>query len=355
MLNNEYFLWGASTHGAFIIDKMKNDLAFKAVIDSDPAKQGTVFHGLPVISYDEAKKEMPGVKVVIARVQPRPIHKILMDDGYLHNHDFFTLFQFVPRYYHEKGKMVAFLLGLSTTTDCTYSCTGCQNYVNLGSTRDYYDFNMIKNDVDAMFCHLDYIVHICLNVGESMLNPKTSVEICSYIHANYSDRYYRLSVITNGSIIPDDETLISFAKSETILSISTYASSESTAKILVQKCEELDVPFVINTTSSIENWVEVGDPRILQDDKEEKIGKWGCWTGGIALHNGHLYMCALQAWAEQVMNIGSIHPGDAFDLNKPKTNETNKDLYRVISSQPASGYISHCMRCNGLMTPLITD
>ena len=98
MQDYNYCLWGAGTYGARTIEFMKKDLTFQAIIDNNPKKQGTSFCGLPVISFDEAKKAFPESKIVLALNVPTVVRGMLLSLGLEENRDFYTLHDFIPRF-----------------------------------------------------------------------------------------------------------------------------------------------------------------------------------------------------------------------------------------------------------------
>jgi len=351
MLNNEYYLWGAGTYGARVIEFMRKDLVFKAVIDSDLNKQGKMFCGIPTISYEEAKVFLPKDKIVIAASIPRYVRKFLADAGYIQNQDFYTLFQFIPRYYWEKNKLAVQNINIVATTKCNMHCDGCQSYQHISKRNIHFDEEKVINDFNFFFKYIDFVINIPICCGESLLNAEAVAKTCSYVYKNFSGRYHTLSVVTNGSIIPDDELMRSFAESKTEFSISNYPKHTRSREMLIEKCTKFNVPYLSNTTCEVNNWHDLGNPHILAIDNPSQL-KDGCWTVAQGLHDGWLYMCSAQMFAQEVAGIGEISPGDAFDLRKPVSKKTREELYKVISAQPEAGFISHCRRCNGVLTPL---
>ena len=352
MLKSEYFLWGAGTYGARLIDVMKDDLCFRAVIDNDNEKQGSMFHGVPVISYEDAKEYLPSVKIVLSSAIPRNVQLFLKNEGYVQNIDFFAIFQFVPRYFWAKNKLSIQNINAACTTICNMRCDACLCYGHIAKRHRHLTIDEIKNDFDLLFNHIDYVVNIPFCCGESMLNAKAVADACNYIYENYENRYHTLTIVTNGSTIPNDEVMQSFAKSKTVISISEYPSLVMTKQKLIERCKAYNVSYLNNTTCNIGNWHGLGDPRTLSIDNPTQLVD-GCLTVPAGLIDGWLYTCSAQMYAQVVAGIGSIQPGDAFDLRKPVTEDTREEVYRIISAQPEKGYVSHCTRCYGTLNPLM--
>ena len=353
MQNNEYYLWGAGTYGRRIINFMKNDLTFKAVIDNDQKKQKTLFCGLPVISYAEAKKKLPETKMVISLARPYAVRELLLNEGFVQNRDFYFAYDFPSKYYWSKRRLVVGNANLIATTLCNMHCIECQSFIPIAQNYRNYTAEDIKCDVDLMFKHIDAELNIIFSCGESLLNSEALADACSHIKSKYSGRYHALCIITNGSIIPDDGILHAFSKSNTILSITDYPENKEVTRKLVEKCILLNVPYFINASSKEANWYEYGDPRVLLETNPERLRSRKCWTKGAAFFEGRLYMCAMQAWFNAVVEPDAREPSDVFDLRQPKTVDTIEEVFRMISMQSELGYVSHCMRCNG-MKPLVS-
>lgn len=355
MVESEYYIWGAGLYGGRLIEFMKEDLTFKAVIDNDPAKHGTTFCGLPIIGYDEAKKDLPDVKIVIAMNLPTKVRKFLMENGFKNNKDFFWIQDFITRFYWSKNKSIAVkTIDIAATTVCNLKCEACQVFIPMGKNQKHREPQNVIDDVDMMFNYVDSTMNLNFAVGENLLN-KSLPEICAYIYKNYAGRYSFMTVQTNSSIIPDDDVLRRFSESNVVFGIAEYPETAKTRGKLLKKLNEFNLSWYINMQSNRDNWIDFGDPRIINETDVKKLSERyeNCWKPGIATYDGRLYICEAQAWANLVAEAGSPETGDFFDLRQPKNENTLCDLNKIITRQtPQAGYISHCKRCNSVFTPL---
>ena len=354
MLNNEYYLWGAGTYGARTIEFMRDVLTFKAVIDKDQRKQGTLFNGVPVINDEEAMVDVPGVKIVIALNVPTEVREILLSKGFIENCDFFTLHDFIPRYFWNKNRtLVVKSVDFAATTMCNMKCKSCQTQIPIAANRRHISAESIISDLDMLFKHVDSVMTLNICCGESFLN-KELPEICSRINERYSGRYNSLLVQANGTIIPNDDDLLCYAESKTTLVTSNYPENADFTEKLIEKFKEFGIKWYINRSGNREYWYDLGDPRVINETDAETLRERykRCWQPGMGLYNGWLYICASQLWSHVVAEAGTLEAGDAFDLRRPKSESLKDALFTVISRQPPElGYISHCMRCNGVMKP----
>ena len=353
MLNDKYFLWGAGTYGSRLINYLGNDLTFEAVIDNNPSKQGSVFCGLPVVGYNKVEGALSNSKIVVALNVPTAVRDFLLSEGFIENKDFYIIHSFLPRYFWNKNKSIVIKSAdIVATTMCNLKCNGCQAFIPLAPNPKHISTESILHDVDLLFNHIDAVLNINFCVGESLLNADLAM-ICEYIHVKYEGRYNYMLIQTNGSIVPCDEAFQHFSKLNVQFGLSDYPECRKTKERFIEKCETYNIQCYSNSSGSRELWYDFGDPRIIRETRPDKLRLQfaKCWQPGMALVNGYLYICAAQAWAHVVAKTGLLDEGDAFDLRSPMSDESREKLYKIVSRQPPeAGYVSHCMRCQGVMT-----
>jgi hypothetical protein len=213
----------------------------------------------------------------------------------------------------------------------------------------------VVSDIDLVFKYIDRAMNLNCAVGENLLNSELP-DICTYLYENYSWRYGNLTVQTNGSIVPENNAMRRFKDSGTIFGISNYPENAESTMMFIEKCNEFGIKWYYNAAGGDRGaWIDYGDPRVTRETDSVKLRELynECWKPGMAVYNGRLYICSLQMWSHLVAEVGSLEPGDAFDLRQLKTESSCSELHRIISRQPPEkGYIDHCMRCNGVMTLL---
>jgi len=354
MQKNNYYIWGAGEYGQRLIEFMRDELSFKALIDNDSVKQGTVFCGVPVVSYAEVKDELSESRIAVAINIPTQVRNFLLAEGFEENNDFYVIHDFIPWYFWEmKNELAIKTIDIAATTMCNMRCKACQVFMPMSVNQRHIEINKVKSDIDMVFMHIDTAMNINFAVGENLLNNEIS-DICLYIFSSYSNRYGYLTVQTNGTVLPSDDAMKRFAESKTIFGFSNYPENIKSTERLKEKCNLFGVDWYFNRAGgNRETWIDFGDPRIVKETDMEKLRKQykTCWVAGTGLVNGWLYLCAEQAWSLLVAEEGINEKGDAFDLRQPKTDATRRELYKVISRQPDKGYVTHCMRCNSANSP----
>jgi hypothetical protein len=335
---------------------MKEDLSFKAVIDNDPKKQGTIFCGLPVVSYDDVKNNLPKIKIVVAKAYPGEICSFLSDRGLKENEDFFSMNDFIPRYYWAKDKTLVFrTVYVAVTNMCTMNCNGCCVYIPMAKSRKHISAESVMHNLDLFFSHIDSVMVIKITVGESILN-KELPDICYRINEKYKERFGELIIETNATVLPDDEAMPRFTESGMKFALSNYPENIKNTKKFTDKCDMFNTKWYFNSEGgNRESWLDYGNPNIIKETDSEKLREHysKCFKPGMGLHDERLYICFLQSWSHFIAEAGTLEQGDAFDLRQPKTANSRKELYKILTRQPpGQGYLSHCMRCNGTNSSL---
>lgn len=350
-----YYLWGAGTYGKRTIEFFKEDIKFEGVVDKNPNKQGTNFYGLKVIAPEDVFKSREQKRIVISQNVPTSVRQTLLEKGLVENVDFYTLHDFIPRFYWEKHKkLMVKSVDIALTTMCNKKCEGCQTYLPYAKNRVHMSQSDVINDLDLLFKYVDRVMNVNICCGESLLNP-TLADTCLAIHMKYGDKYQSLSVQTNATILPSDEDMRKYAEAKITLVTSNYPEQKEMTKRLIDLCDRFAVPWIFNSSGDRTQWYDLGDPRTIHtvDETLLKERYEQCWKPGMALYDGYLYICGAQLWAKLVSGVDENEYGDYFDLHKPVNEDSKKELKNILYRNPhGRGYVSHCKRCFSVMNPV---
>lgn len=351
----KYYIWGAGTYGKRTIEFFKNDLKFESVIDSNVDIQGNKIYDLDIINPQEVMENNFKKKIIISQNVPTAIRKILKNYGLRENEDFYTLHDFIPRFFWEKNKTLAIKsVDIAVTTKCNKKCESCQTYIPFSKTKKNFSVSEVMNDLDLLFSYVSKVMNINICCGESLLNPELP-DICTAIYNKYGDRYQTLSLQTNATILPTDCDMRKYNEANITIVTSNYPEqAEITAK-LIELCNQNNIPWLINSSGDRSNWYDLGDPRTINTNDENVLKKRyeDCWKPGMGLNDGLLYICGAQLWTHLVVDIGEVKRGDCFDLKQPVTEESREQLSKILFREPPEcGYISHCQRCLSVMNPV---
>lgn len=359
---NEYYIWAAGTYGRRLVNFLREnapEVNVIAFIDQDSRKKGTVYNGLPVIDWENAKLNVPRVKVIISMSLPTEPRDFLLREGFIEFEDFFTDLSFVPRYFWEtKKQLVISNTVVLPTNRCPLNCDGCYAYVPYAKKKFVCDFESLKKNINELFKHIDKSINLNMSGGETLLN-KAIPDFCVYLHDNLSDKYMTHNITTSGTILPTDEDMKKFAYAKTEFSISNYSEINETAREihpqLLEKCDKFGVYHYLDRQCDHGLWFDLGNPyEINITDSIELSSRFNrCFKTTSSCLDGKLFACVMQHWRYVATGVSAPNDDDYFDLSNDVTEDSRERIMRVITRQPKLSYQLGCMNCGGTFTSYV--
>ncbi len=184
------------------------------------------------------------------------------------------------------------------TTNCTLRCKNCANLISLINTRK--DISMpynisyeeFCNDLDKLLIGVNEIKIFTVIGGEPFLH-KDLVKILRYI--NTKNKIKRFSIVTNGTIIPNEDTLKELAKLKRfVVNISDYSSNpELKTKVkreqLINELKKYNVKYTARNNFF---WHVMGDVTDRKRTKEENLNLYKlCDNSYTSIIDGGFYVC----------------------------------------------------------------
>lgn len=347
-------LYGLGLVADRFIDKIIDDFNVLHIIDNK--KSGASYRGVSVVKYADVSSliKEKNIKIVVMTSQRvyDDIKRSLESDGLVEYKDFCRIQQFVVEwYYTNKGQLNIIQLNTAVTTWCTLSCEKCNMFLTHydNSHRKHFSFEEMKGDIDAVLEYADYIFRYNFLGGEPLLN-KDLKRIISYVGNNYKNRIGKLGITTNGTIIPDDETLECLKKYDVTVGISDYTLSVSYEDKLDRFIDILNrwnIPYIRNVMTE---WKDYGFP--------EKPFHWGkdcvvqhmqkCAPLFHGINEKKIFYCHI-IWSAEKAGIYTVPKQDYIDLTElnPKDMADKLKIIRYCNGECERGYLGLCMVCGG--------
>lgn len=323
------------------------DLEIPFVIDQDKRKQGTLWKGIPIISYEEAQSKLNGRKIVVmaGHTAYGKITQFLNQHGLVEFQDFCNVGHFMSEWLWSARQMnCVFHVDMTITTKCTLNCRHCNLFIPYHKEHINFPLEEMKRSIDLFFERIDFVTYFGLIGGETFLHP--ALEDCIiYLGEKYQKQIGRITVVTNGTVTPSESLLRTIKKYNMYLSISDYTNVvpyEEKIENLVKKAQEYKIDYYRNPSIV---WTDFGFPenpfRRTKDELEEHLKS--CRPNWNALHGGRFYYCNVSWCAEQSGHF-QLRPEDYIDLQDidPK----DKDACRKIV-ELSRGTSSFCKICGG--------
>ena len=190
-----------------------------------------------------------------------------------------------------------------------------------------------------------------INSWASLIVPFVAKCFSIYMFRQFCIGY--IQVISNGSLMPDQELLETMKKCGVRVRLSDYTHVLSYEKKLaeVKRCLEAhEIPYDM---SVYKQWFDLGTntcPIPAYSDSPESTASHMrlCATGCHQLNDRRFFFCG-QGFARPKKGFCSLEEGDYIDLSKcTGTVEEKEMLLRFCMGYPPKGYISVCRTCYGM-------
>jgi hypothetical protein len=341
-------LYGAGIVGGIcksLFERINLNIPF--VIDQDPKKQGTLWRGIPIISYDDAKERLQNQKIVVMAGHDAygKITNFLNEKGLVEFQDFCNVGHFMSEWlWFEKQMNCVFHVDMTITTKCTLNCRHCNLFVPYQKEPMHFSFEEMKENIDLFFERIDFVTYFGLIGGETFLNP--ILEQCiEYLGEHYRGQIGRITVVTNGTVTPAKSLLQAIKKYDMYLSISDYTDVvpyKSKMDLLIQSAEEYGIDYFRNPAIT---WTDFGFPEHPVQRTPEQLEEHlkSCRPNWNALHGGRFYYCNVSWCAEQSGHF-KLQPEDSIELKTidPKDKEACRKIVEL-----SRGTSSFCKICGG--------
>lgn len=340
-------------YGAGIVGKIckslfeRVELHIPFVIDQDKEKQKEAWNGIPIISYDEAEKQLSNRKIVVMAGHDAygKITTFLNSKGLEEFKDFCNVGQFMSEWlWNEKLMNCVFHVDMTITTKCTLNCRHCNLFIPYHKEQMHFSFEEMKTNIDLFFERIDFVTYFGLIGGETFLNPDL-LRCIEYLGENYRENIGRITVVTNGTVTPSEELLQAIKRYDMYLSISDYTDQVPYDKKIDElegNAKRLGIDYYRNNSIV---WTDFGFPenslKRTVEELEEHLKS--CRPNWNALHGGRFYYCNVSWCAEQSGHF-NLQKEDYLELRD--IDPEDKMACRMIV-ELSRGTSSFCKICGG--------
>ncbi|WP_020589010.1 radical SAM protein [Desulfobacter curvatus] len=338
------------------LPKLIQDFQIDFIIDNNSKyeKNDTRYNGIPIQSFMSVKHKLQEKKykvvVAVSGNSYYPIKKQLESIGYRESIDFENAKNFMSQWYWiNRSECVISRISLPITLKCTLNCKHCNTLVPYLDRSRVYTDDELKETIKMFFDCIDYVSTVLIVGGEPLLK-KNLIEILSFIQVNFHEKFSRLHIISNCTIIPKDD-LLQFANQNNILiRLSDYSheiGNYDRIKKIIDKLKAFKVDYIVNKH---EQWFDMGFPREtlrIADSRENLIRHMTeCNAMCQVIYNKKMFFCATQLGA---FEINRAYNKDILELDRLIVNstESKKKLLDYYNGNLPKG-IRFCQLCRGV-------
>lgn len=349
--NNIYHivLYGYGTVGKSCLNKIKKDFKVDYIIDRNVDEIGDSISDISVVSPEKGLADRTTQRIIVmtgGRVYLE-ISNYLRDIGLKEYQDYCSIEHFITEWYWKNRKENCVMeLHSAVTMDCTLKCKNCNMFVPYYIDKVYYDVNSVKEEIDLLFEYVDFCFCYTLLGGEPFLH-KRIIEVIKYLGDRFADQIGKIKIITNGTIIPDDEIMGELKRYDVWVSISDYTGVVPYNDKLRQLCNRFDKYGIDYSVAKQDKWLAFGFPQnpFCFDIGDCAQHMRECSPIFHGYNDKKVYYCHV-AWSAEKIGKYSLEESDYIDL----TTLDKKDRHIIAEhclGRIKNGYISFCRLCGG--------
>lgn len=364
--NQRIFLWGAGKIGSIVAYALKQrGFDFIAFVDIAKDKQGKSYCGHKVISPEEFYHEDKQTVVICSCTFPN-VMDIVREKGYFNTYAPIFLLQDIdftdyvgditPEFakrnienalrnyalYYNTGLLLERLV-VVITDKCSLKCKNCDGYAA------YHD-NPQNDSVEDIQNSYNQIMDVCKNInavdimgGEPLVHPDIVQIVKKFVD---DKRCERVTIISNGTIVPQAELLEILMNSKCVFRISDYGKISSKKGELIKIFETKKIQYEI---TNYQYWDKVPQVCLTNETEKELDLKFAtCTTNACYIKHGKMFCCTF------VAGLSSLIPEQIPDfeknyveLLKDKPENIKKNVAVFIQQLHERKHIDACKYCPG--------
>ena len=333
------------------IDFFKSSFNIAYIVDSDKEKCNCEFKGISVKHVDDVKNDLKNYKIVImtANRNAALVGEDLEKFGLKSGKDFCSMEQFLTEWFWNYKKKVCLMEVHSTITSrCTLKCKHCNMFMPYYKEHVDYTAKDILENLELLFRHVDYIVAYEILGGEPLINGELA-DMIRQIGDRYGNRIGNIGIITNGTLLPDEQLIEISKKYNVKYDFSDYTDIVDYKKrfdAAVKIVSDAGLRYSVNRSL---RWCDFGFPVNNRMYDFDKVREHMLSCGPIfhGLNDGKYYYCHVSWSADKAKLLKNVSD-DYIDLRTLDDDDRAKEaILEHSNGNMAKGFVKLCKICGG--------
>lgn len=333
------------------------ELNLNCYCDNNPNVIGTSINGVKVLSKEEAFAQFPDSTVIICsynNVTTKLLKKDLREIGFNYVYSRMeVIWAYQTKVLHRNVDELVFMNSLNktinkemTTLDnvdvmitekCTLRCKNCSLFIPYYNKPKEFSREDIVESIEVLSNSVDVIENITIMGGEPLLH-KELVDICEKI-AELSN-VIQIKIVTNGTILPNVETLSALKKYVTSFLISDYNHLSREKDTLIEALKREGIHYAVfgDEVKWFKN-TDIKRHNKSQSDNQ-KIFEQCFWKKKYLLKNGKISNCQVSYFGDE--NLLMDNHEDVINLLN-HDESISKEIKQMIENKT---YVCACDYCD---------
>lgn len=184
------------------------------------------------------------------------INKFYYDNKFIKLISFFETPFLISKLFLYRNKLILPQLSFFVSNTCNLNCEYCQAYMHYSNLKNTPN-EILISDLKSLFEVFDYIYNFILTGGEPFLNRHLG-ELIEYIFENHKNKFSKISIPTNGAVIPDKHTLSILKRYNKDINIKISNYGKKSEKI-IDILDSYDISYHMGDYDS--EWYDIGEPK----------------------------------------------------------------------------------------------
>lgn len=233
------------------------------------------------------------------------------------------------------------LFSFIATTKCNLRCKGCDNFMDHYENPSTPAPNSLISDAEALLECVNSIKEFKIIGGEPFLNRELYYLLEYLFEGKYKDKISMVRIMTNGTVIPDKNTLNVLKKYNDRNYVYVTIYGDKSKKVL-DKLDEYDIRYEKSDPSA--EWRDSGNTDYRDRSVEELKDFYSrCFSKDMCncMLNGEYHICPRSAHAKD-LNYIPDYKNDYVNLRKGSVNSRINKL-NILKKRD---YIDCCNHCD---------
>lgn len=333
------------------MDFFRQNFNILYIIDSNKDKCGVKYKEIDVKHVNDVLDDLTNHKIVVmtanrnATLVGSDLEKIGLQKG----KNYCSMEQFLTEWFWNYRKKVCLMEVHSTiTTRCTLRCKHCNMFMPYYKEQIDYVAEDILHDLKLLFRHVDYVVSYKLLGGEPLINNELANMIMQ-ISEKYGDKIGNIGIITNGTILPNEELINISKKYDVKFDFSDYTDAVDYKKKFdeaVKRVSDAGIRYEVNRSL---RWCDFGFPEKNKNYDFDEVREHMLSCGPLfhGLNDGKYYYCHV-AWSADKAKLLKNVQDDYIDLRTLGNGDEAKEaILEHSKGNMAKGFVKLCKICGG--------
>ena len=241
----------------------------------------------------------------------------------------------LPEVALKKSSLVLSNVEFPITEKCTLRCGHCSNLVQYYKTPRHIEVEQVCSDFISLTKIVDFIRLLKIIGGEPFLHPELSKFLSFF--SEYKENYGSFQLTTNGTVVPDDITMLMLKEADVYVQISNYCGLSVNCSKLVHKLDEFEIAYQLWDNIVWRDVMRIVDKNGIHDAHRVFCE---CTMPCNTVKNGRFYHCPFLAQGETLQ----VFPYDEKNHVVLDSVCKKEDIKSYIESDE---YHPGCRYCSG--------